>query len=94
MVKVICVQDGFVARLDEFHLILPEIVKCIRLYDKGAAKKVKEKQKTIIMNIAIRTFWPNNTHLGYKSLRGLVSTKSDDPRPTFHSKRFAVMTGK
>jgi hypothetical protein len=91
MVTVVGIKKGFVARLDEHELIIQHIDTCLEMLLNANSTG---DERTIVMNIAIRMFWPNSTYLGYKPLRGLVSSRENLQRSVFHSARFEVMTGK
>jgi hypothetical protein len=106
-VTVICIKEGFVVRLDEFDRLVEHVDKCIQKLiasEKSKIQKVSakllaeaDKERLELVNIAVRSLWPNRTHLSFKSLRGLLSTRLESKhggRALFHSKRFDIMTGK
>lgn len=104
---VIGIKEGFVVRLDEYHLLVEHVDKCVdKLIASQTAKtptaasklaSEADKERQELVNIAIRSLWPNRTHLGFKSLRGLLSTRLESKhvgRAVYHSKRFEILTGK
>jgi hypothetical protein len=91
MVTVIGVKEGFVARLDEFNLIVQHMDEMMEMIKKG---KPTDAQRTLVANIGIRTFWPNLTHRGYKSLRTFAASNPYAERAEFHERRYSVMLGK